>query len=75
VKTLTVDDHQRVRLPDVKPRQVFAHEKGPGGQIILTPIEPHSTKVRLMKKNGYTVAVTDHPITQEQVRQALDEFP
>jgi hypothetical protein len=29
MKTLTVDEHRRVRLPGVKPKQVFAHEKGP----------------------------------------------
>ena len=78
MKTLTVDDYNRVRLPDVKPRQVFAHAKGPDGSIILTPVvpaEPKPAKVRLEKRNGYTVAVTDRPFDMEALKQALAEFP
>jgi hypothetical protein len=32
-------------------------------------------RVRLVKKHGYTLAVGTRPITQEQVRKFLDEFP
>jgi len=32
-------------------------------------------KVKLVKKHGYTVAVTSRPITQAQTRAYLDEFP
>jgi hypothetical protein len=78
VKTLTVDDYQRVRLPDVKPRQIFAHEKGPDGRIVLTPIapvKPQAAKVRFEKRNAYTVAVTDRPFDMEALKQGLAEFP
>ena len=39
MKTLTVDDYNRVRLPDVKPRQKFAYENQGGGRIILTVVK------------------------------------
>lgn len=78
MKTLTVDDYNRVRLPDVKSRQVFAHEKGPDGRIILTPVapaEPKPAKVHFEKRGKYTVAVTDRPFDMEALKQALAEFP
>jgi hypothetical protein len=78
MKTLKVDEHRRVRLPGVKPRQVFAHEKGPGGRIILTPIaptEPRPAKVHFEKRGKYTVAVTDRPFDMETLKQDLAEFP
>lgn len=40
VKTLTVDDQQRIRMPDAKPRQVFAYENHGGGHVTLTLVEP-----------------------------------
>ncbi len=39
MKTLTVDDYQRVRLPDEKPRSKFAYEKDGNGRITLVPVK------------------------------------
>jgi len=78
VKTLTVDDYQRVRLPDVAPRTKFAYEKDAQGCITLTKLEPaqgHAAKVRFEKRRGRTVAVTDQPISLAAIKQALTEFP
>jgi hypothetical protein len=79
MKTLTVDDYQRVRLPDVKPRQVFAHEKGPDGRIILTPVgpvEPTPSKVRFEKRGGYTVGVIEGvEFDAAALKKDLAEFP
>ena len=36
VKTLTVDDHQRIQIPDAKPRQVFIYENHGDGHVTLT---------------------------------------
>jgi len=36
VKTLTVDDQKRVRIPDAKPRQVFAYVNNGDGTLTLT---------------------------------------
>lgn len=41
MKTLTVDDHKRVRIPDARPRQVFAYEND-GGTIRLIPVKVKS---------------------------------
>jgi hypothetical protein len=43
VKTLTVDDQQRIRMPGAKPRQVFAYEKHGDGRVTLT-LMPAATK-------------------------------
>lgn len=36
VKMLTVDDRKRIRVPDAKPRQVFAYENNGDGTLKLT---------------------------------------
>jgi hypothetical protein len=75
MKTLTVDDHRRIRLPDVAPRQVFAYEKD-GAKITLTPVEsPKTAPARLIKENGRTLAVSDRPMTLEDTKAALADWP
>ncbi|MCO5050951.1 MAG: hypothetical protein M9920_01430 [Verrucomicrobiae bacterium] len=39
MKTLTVDDYQRVRLPLARPRSKFAYEEAADGRITLTPVK------------------------------------
>lgn len=39
MKTLTVDDYQRVRLPNAKPRTKFAYEDRGDGTITLTEVK------------------------------------
>ena len=39
MKTLTVDAHKRVRIPNAKPRQVFAYETNIDGTVTLTPVK------------------------------------
>lgn len=78
MKTLTVDDYQRLRLPDVAPRTKFAYETDAQGRITLTKLEPakgRPAKVRFEKRNGRTVGVTDRPISLEAIKEALAEFP
>jgi hypothetical protein len=68
VKTLTVDDRQRIRLPQVKPGQVFAYEPNADGTIKLVPVIPKPGPRRIVAKmvkrggrmffevpNGYTL--------------------
>lgn len=49
----------------------------PEGKVVLTRPElaDQPESVRLVKKDGYTVARGTRRITQEQVRRALEEFP
>ena len=39
VKTLTVDDQKRIRIPDAKPRQVFAYSNNGDGTLTLTLVK------------------------------------
>jgi hypothetical protein len=39
VKTLKVDANKRIRIPDVKPRQVFAYENEGNGRLTLTLVK------------------------------------
>ena len=73
----TTDEKKRVMIPSAEPGERFDIQLTPEGKVILTrldAIEKQET-VRLVKKHGYTVAQGTRPITQEQVRRALDEFP
>jgi hypothetical protein len=50
MKTLTVDDRQRVRLPQAKPGQVFAYEPNSDGTIKLIPMIPKRGPKRVVAK-------------------------
>ena len=50
MQTLTVDDGQRVRLPQGKPGQVFAYEPDPDGSIKLVPVIPKPGPRRIVAK-------------------------
>ena len=78
MKTLKVDDYNRIRLPGVQPRQVFSYEPADGGAIMLRPVvidEPRMAKVRFEKRGRYTVGVLDRPIDEAALAKALEEFP
>ena len=73
---VTADEQRRVPLPEpARPGDVFDLEKEAQGRFILTRLEEPERGVRLERKDGYLVAVTDYVITQEETRRALDEFP
>jgi hypothetical protein len=50
MKTLTVDDRQRVRLPKATAGQVFAYEPDPDGTIKLVPVIPKPGPKRVVAK-------------------------
>lgn len=39
MKTLTVDAQKRIRIPDAKPRQVFAYENNGNGMLTLVLVK------------------------------------
>ncbi len=77
MKKLTVDDGQRVRLPNAKPGQVFAYERSPDGAIRLVPVvagEPRSVKAELVRRNGILVfEARGVKITAEAIAAAVGE--
>jgi hypothetical protein len=50
MKTLTVDDRQRIRLPKAKAGQVFAYEPNSDGTIKLVPVVPKAGPRRIVAK-------------------------
>jgi hypothetical protein len=50
MKTLTVDDRQRIRLPKAKAGQVFAYEPNSDGTIKLVPVMPKPGPRRVVAK-------------------------
>ena len=75
--TVTADNKKRVVIPSARPGDCFDVQVTAEGKIVLTRLElaARPDNVRLVKKHGYTVARGTRPITQEQVRKAMDEFP
>jgi hypothetical protein len=78
--TAIADNKRRVTLRHAKPGDRFDLREIPEeGKYILTrlePVRPVRNQVKLMRcKEGYLVAVSKRPITQEQTRAYLDEFP
>lgn len=73
---VTVDEKRRVPLPQpARPGDAFdISPAGPTG-FILTSLSQTTSAVRLQRKDGYLVAVTDGVITEAMTRRALDEFP
>jgi len=49
MKTLTVDSSKRVRIPDAKPKQVFAYENRGDGTRILTEVKAAEPKPKFPK--------------------------
>jgi hypothetical protein len=46
MKTAIVDDRHRIRIPDLKPGQVFAWEDNGNGQITLLEVQPKAKEPR-----------------------------
>ena len=74
--TVTTDAKKCVVLPGAKPGDSF-DVKVIGEEFRLTRLKMPLMRdtVRLVKRHGYTLAAGTRPITQEQVRSAMDEFP
>ena len=78
VITTKADARKRVVIPQAKPGQVYAVQGEPDGIITLSPvkpIEPVSSKYKLVKKDGYTVIETDRQVSLETIKELLSEFP
>jgi len=73
---VTVDEKRRVPLPQpAQPGDAFDISPAGPTAFMLTLLERPAPAVRLQRKDGYLVAITDRVITAAMTRRALDEFP
>jgi hypothetical protein len=75
--TVIADNKKRVTLP-TKPGERFDLQVHGQDKFILTrlaPIKVRPAKVRIQKKDGFTVGKLDHPIDEAALKEALAEFP
>ena len=79
MKTLTVDDRQRVRLPKAKAGQVFAYESNLDGTIKLVPViakpGPRRVIAKLVKRGGrlFFQVPTGYTLAPEAIGKAVAE--
>ena len=75
--TVTADDKRRVVLPGAKPGDRFDLVPSAGGFVLrkLQPAPKKRARVRIEKRAGYTVGITDQPINEQALKEALAEFP
>jgi hypothetical protein len=77
--TITADAKRRVRLGLANPGDRFDVQVTGDGAFILRRLEPvkhlPKTKVRFEKRGRYTVGVTDRPVNEEALKEALADFP
>jgi hypothetical protein len=62
VQTVKADDKQRVRIPDIKPGQVFVYRANPDGTFLLSPVKAIERKTSIL--DGLT------PMTDAQAKKA-----
>jgi hypothetical protein len=74
--TVTADSQRRVVLPPAaRPGDLFDLEISGDGKFILTRLAKPAGSVRLTREGAYLVAESNRPITWDQTREALDQFP
>ena len=76
--TVVADSKHRVTLRHAKPGDRFDLAVEADGKYVLTklePAQPRPAKARLEKRNGYTVIVSDKPVSETALKEALAEFP
>ena len=75
--TVIADNKKRVVLAQAKPGDCFDLQVSANGFLLrkLEPVRSIPAKVRFIKRDGYTVAITDQAINEEALREALADFP
>jgi ATP-dependent 26S proteasome regulatory subunit len=74
METVKADNRQRVRIPDIKPGQVFALDRV-GNMIKLTPVKPVEEEVpvvKMIRRPDGTYRFPDGvKLTREEIRTAI----
>jgi hypothetical protein len=75
--TVIADNKKRVTLP-TKPGERFDLQALGEDKFILTRlalVQTHPARVKIQKKDGFTVGRLDHAINEAALQEALAEFP
>jgi hypothetical protein len=67
MKTLTVDDQKRIRIPDAKPRMVYAYENHGNGSITLTEVKAET-------KEPFPPGSLKKYVTKERNKELMEIF-
>lgn len=73
-----VNDQQYVALPNPLPGDRLDRLVTDEGPFVLMRPESKpqaSAKMKLEQRNGFSVGVLDHPINEQALAEALNEFP
>jgi hypothetical protein len=76
--TVVADNKHRVTLRQARPGERFDVAIVEPGKYVLTRLEParsRPARVRIEKRNGYTVGILDRPIDPVALKEALADFP
>lgn len=78
MNAIKVDDLHRIQIPVLEPGDLYEPEFASADVITLRRVEavtPRPANVRMEKREGYTVGVSDQPINMAALKEALAEFP
>jgi hypothetical protein len=74
--TAVADNKKRVKIRTARPGDRFDVQVI-GQKIVLTRLAPaqRHTRVRIEKRDGYSVGILDKPIDEQAIKDALSAFP
>ena len=81
MNAIKVDDAHRIQLAVLAPGDLYEPEIVSADEITLRRVSESSgtasrpAKVSFEKRGGYTVGVSDQPVSLEAIKEALAEFP
>jgi len=77
MQVLHSDHRRRVTLPEpARPKDSWIPEVIGSNQILLTRVEkPSRPRAKLIRKDGLLLLTSKQPISWEETRKAMDEFP
>ena len=81
MNAIKVDDAHRIQLAVLAPGDLYEPEIVSPDEITLRRVTQLSApasrpaRVRFEKRGGFTVGVSDHPVSLAAIKEALAEFP
>ena len=81
MNAIKVDDAHRIQLAVLAPGDLYEPEIVSPDEITLRRVsqssatEPRPALVKVEKRAGYSVGVSDRPISSQAIKEALAEFP